>query len=70
MPSFWVDGTEAHKTALMCVDAVKSNYQLLNKCKLLSNLVVHQQQHLHCFGNIPIRLAKLDKNFIKRNFIS
>jgi hypothetical protein len=46
-PPFWADGTEAHKTALMCVDAVKSKYQLLNKCKLLFNLVVHQQQ-LHC----------------------
>ena len=33
-PSFWADGTEAHKTVLMCVDAVESRYQLLNKCKL------------------------------------
>jgi hypothetical protein len=24
-------GTEAHKIALMCVDAVESKYQLLNK---------------------------------------
>ena len=47
-PSFWTDGTEAHKTVLMCVDAIKSKYQLLNKCKLLFHLVVHQQQHLHC----------------------
>ena len=46
---FWADGTEAHKIALMCVDAVESKYQLLEKCKLLFDLVVHQQQHLHCF---------------------
>jgi hypothetical protein len=45
---FWVDVTKAHKTAFMCVDAVKSKYQLLNKYKLLFDLVVHQQQHLHC----------------------
>jgi hypothetical protein len=44
---FWVDDTEAQKTALMCVDAVESKYQLLNKCKLLFDLVVHRQQHLH-----------------------
>jgi hypothetical protein len=43
---FWTDGTEAHKTALMCVDAVESKYQSLNKCKLLFKLVVHQQQPL------------------------
>ena len=48
-PSFWADGTKGHKTALMCIDAVKSKYQLLNKCKLLFDLIVHQQQHLHCF---------------------
>jgi hypothetical protein len=48
-PPFWADGTEAHKTTLMCVDVVESKYQLLNKCKLLFDLVVHQQQHLHCF---------------------
>jgi hypothetical protein len=47
-PPFWADSTEAHKTALMCVDAVKFKYQLLNTCKLLFDLVVHQQQHLHC----------------------
>ena len=46
-PSFWADGTKAHKTAWMCVDAIESKYQLLNKCKLLFDLVVHQQQHLH-----------------------
>ena len=46
-PPFCADGTEAHKTALMCVDAVESKYQLFNKCKLLFDLVVHQQQHLH-----------------------
>ena len=33
----------------MCVDTVESKYQFLNKCKLLFNLVVHQQQHLHWF---------------------
>jgi hypothetical protein len=56
----------------MCVDAVKSKYQVLNNCKMLFDLVVHQQQHLHCFyivsGNIPIRLAKFEKNFTERNF--
>jgi hypothetical protein len=45
---FWVDGTKAHKTALMCIDVVESKYQLLNKCKLLFDLVVHQQQQIHC----------------------
>jgi hypothetical protein len=48
-PPFWADGTEAHKTAMMCVDAIKSKYQLFNKCKLLFDLVVHQQQRLYCF---------------------
>jgi hypothetical protein len=37
------------KVTLMCIDTVESKYQLLNKCKLLFDLVVHQQQHLHCF---------------------
>jgi hypothetical protein len=46
---FWADGTKAHKTALMCVDAVESKYQLLNKRKLLFDLVVPQQQQTHCF---------------------
>ena len=46
-PSFWADGTEAHKIALMCVDVIESKYQLLNKCKLLFDLVVRQQHHLH-----------------------
>ena len=71
-PPFWADGTEAHKTALMCVNAVKSKYQLLNKRKLLFDLVFHQQQHLHCFyivsGNISVRLTKFERNFTKRNF--
>ena len=31
-PPFWADGTEAHKTALMFVNAIESKYQLLNKC--------------------------------------
>ena len=34
-PSFGADDTEVHKTALMCIDAVESKYQLLNKCNLL-----------------------------------
>jgi hypothetical protein len=46
---FWADGTEAHKTALLCVDVVESKYQLLNKCKLVFDLIVPQQQHLHHF---------------------
>ena len=45
----WTDGTKANKTALMCINVVESKYQLLNKRKLLFDLVVHQQQHLHCF---------------------
>jgi hypothetical protein len=48
-PQFWVDDTEAHKTTLMCVNAVELKYQLLNKCKLLFDLVVHQQQYSHYF---------------------
>jgi hypothetical protein len=44
---FWANGTKAHKTALMCVDAFESKNQLLNKCELLVDLVVCQQQHLH-----------------------
>jgi len=46
---FWVDGTKTHKTTLMCVDDAKFKYQLLNKCKLLFDSVIHQQQHLNCF---------------------
>jgi hypothetical protein len=71
-PPFWADGTEAHKIALMCVDAVEFKYHLLNKCKLLFDLIVHHQQHLHCFyivfSNVPICLAKFKRNFTKRNF--
>jgi hypothetical protein len=48
-PPFWADGTKAHKIVLMCVDAVEFNYQLLNKCKLLFDLIVHQQQTLTLF---------------------
>jgi hypothetical protein len=48
-PPFWADGTKAHKTALMCVDAIEFKYQLLNKFRLLFDLIVPQQQHLHCF---------------------
>ena len=46
-PPFCADGSEAHKTALMCIDVVESKYQMLNNYKLLYDLVVHQQQHLH-----------------------
>ena len=71
-PPFWADGAEAHKTVLMCIDTVESKYQLLNKYKLLFDLVVHQQQHLHCFdivyGNISVCLTKFERNFTKRNF--
>ena len=45
---FRADGNKVHNTALMCVDAIESKYQFLNKCRLLFDLVVHQQQHLHC----------------------
>ena len=52
----------------MCVDAVESKYQLLNKCKLLFDLVIHQTTTLtFFFGNIPIRLARFERNFTKRN---
>ena len=68
-PPFWANGTKAHKTTLMCVDAVESKYQLLNKCKMLFDLVVHRQQHLHCFyivfGNIQACLAKFERDFTK-----
>ena len=47
-PPFSADGIEVHKVMLMCVNAVESKYQLLNKCKFLFDLVVHHQQHLHC----------------------
>ena len=45
----WADDTEAYKNALMCVDAIESKYQLINKCEVLFDLVVHQEQHSHCF---------------------
>ena len=67
-PSFWADGTEAHKTALMCVNAVKSKYQLLNKCRMLFDLIVHQQQCLHCFWQHFSSFGKVERNFTKRNF--
>jgi hypothetical protein len=69
-PPFWTDGTEAHKIPLMCVDAVESKYQLMNKCKLLFDLVVYQQQHSNIVsGYIPVRMAKFERNFTKHNFI-
>jgi hypothetical protein len=52
----------------MCVDDVKSKYQLLNKCKLLFDLVAHQQQHSHCFMQHSNSLDKFDGNFTKHNF--
>jgi hypothetical protein len=68
-PSFWADGIEAHKTALMYVDTVESKYQSLNKCKLLFDLVVINNNNIYIVsGNIPIRLAKFERNFTKRNF--
>ena len=65
---FWADGTKAHQTALMCINAIESKYQLLNKCKMLFDLVVHQQQHLHSFWQHSIRLTKFERNFTKHNF--
>ena len=68
-PSFWADGTEAHEIPLMCVDDVESKYQLINKCKLLFDLVVYHQQHLNIVSsNIPVHLAKFERNFTKHNF--
>jgi hypothetical protein len=46
-PPFWAEGAEAHKIALMCIDDVESEHQLLNKCKLSFDLVVYQQQQQH-----------------------
>ena len=40
-PPFWAIDTEVHKTTLMCVATVESKYQLLNKCQLLLDLIVH-----------------------------
>jgi hypothetical protein len=66
---FWIDGTEAHKTALMCVDAVESKYQLSNKCKLLFDLEYFIINNIYIVsGNIPLRLAKFERNFTKRDF--
>ena len=71
-PPFWADGTEVHEITLMCVDAIESKYQLLSKWKLSFDLVVHHQQHSHCFyivyGNVPVCLAKFEKNFTKCDF--
>ena len=69
-PPFWADGTEAYKTALMCVDVVESKYQLLNKCKLLFDLVVRHQQHYIVSSNIPIRLANFERKITNVTFIS
>ena len=62
-PLFWVDGTKMHKTVLMRVDAIESKYQLLNKCKLLFDLVVHEQQHLHCFSQHFSSFGKVREKF-------
>ena len=67
-PPFWADGTKVHKTAMMCIDTVESTYQLLNKCKLLFDSVVHQQQHLHSFWQHSSLFGKFERNFAKRNF--
>jgi hypothetical protein len=64
-PPFWADGTEAHKTALTCVNTVESKYQLLKKCKLLFDVVVRQQQHLHCFRQ---HSSSFERYFTKHNF--
>jgi hypothetical protein len=67
---FWADGTDMHKIALMCIDDVESKYQVLNKCKLLFDLAVRQQQHLHCLWlhSSLFNLVKFERNFTKRNF--
>ena len=66
----WADGIEAHKTALICINIIESKYQWLNKCKLLFDLVVHQQQNLQYIvsNNILVHLAKFKRNSTKRNF--
>ena len=51
-PPFWADGTKAHKTTLMYVNAVESKFQVLNKFKVLFDLVIHQQQHSRLLGKI------------------
>jgi hypothetical protein len=68
-PPCWADGTKTHITALMCVDAIESKYQLLNEYKLLFDLVVHQQTTFVWFlATFLVRLAKFERNFTKRNF--
>ena len=67
-PPIWADGTKAHKIVLMCIDAIKSKYQLSNKCKLLFDLVVHQQQHLRCFWQHSSSFGKDCENFTKCHF--
>ena len=42
-PPFWADDTKAHETATPLIPNIKC----WTKCKLLFDLVVHQQQHLH-----------------------
>ena len=51
------------KLTLMCIDTVESKYQLLDKCKLLFDLVVHQQQHLHCFWKHSSSFGKVWEKF-------
>jgi len=49
----------------MCVDAIESKYQILNKCKLLVDI---SNNICIVYGNIPVRLAKLERNFTNLNF--
>ena len=59
-----------HKTALMCIDAVKSKYQLL-KCKLLFDLVVHQTTTFTLFlATFQFGLQSLREISLNVTFIS
>ena len=47
--SFWADGTKAHNILVDVRRRRRVQISVLKQVKLLFDLVVHQQQHLHCF---------------------
>ena len=65
----WADGIEAHKTASMCIDTVKSKYQLINKCKLLLELAVHKATTFtSILATFQFVCRCLKRNFSKHKF--
>ena len=65
----WADGIEAHKTASMCIDAVKSKYQLINKCKLLLELAIHKATTFtSILATFQFVCRCLKRNFSKHKF--